>query len=124
MVAIGFGLLALAAWFALAWKRNRDLPRSRWFLRGALGAGPAAAVALEAGWITTEVGRQPWIVYGVMRVEEAVTAAHGIRFGLYVLVAVYALLTLATVFVLRRLATRPLPQTTELPAELREATPR
>jgi cytochrome d ubiquinol oxidase subunit I len=108
MVAIGTGLLALGTWFAVARLRGRTIPRSRWFLRGALAAGPAAAVALEAGWITTEVGRQPWIVFGVMRVEEAVTSAPDIRFGLYALVLVYSLLTVATIAVLRRLARRPL----------------
>lgn len=107
MVAIGFGLLGLSAWLAISWRRKRSLPRSRWFLRGALIAGPAAAVALEAGWITTEVGRQPWIVYGVMKVEEAVTHAPNIRFGYYALIGIYTLLTVGTIFVLRRLSQRP-----------------
>ena len=73
----------------------------------ALVAGPAAAVALEAGWIVTEVGRQPWIVYGVMRTSEAVTTAPNIRFGYYALIVVYTALTAATVYVLRRLAKLP-----------------
>ena len=104
MVLIGSGLLVLSAWFAVAWWRRRRLPASRWFLRAAVLAGPAAAVALEAGWVATEVGRQPWIVYGVMRVSEAVTDAPGIRAGYYALVGVYAALTVATVYVLRRVA--------------------
>lgn len=103
MVAIGFGLLALSAWFALAWWRRREPPASRWFWRAAVAAGPLAAVALEAGWVTTEVGRQPWIVYEVMRVDEAVTTASGIRFGYYALIVVYAVLTVTTIAVLRRL---------------------
>lgn len=107
MVAIGLGLLALSGWFAAAWLRRRSPPKSAWFHRAAVAAGIAAPVALEAGWVATEVGRQPWIVYGVMRVDEAVTPAPGIRLGLYALVVVYALLTWATVFVLRRLATPP-----------------
>jgi cytochrome d ubiquinol oxidase subunit I len=105
MVGIGTGLLLLGAWFAFAWWRKRDLPRSRWFYRAAVAAGFATPVALEAGWIVTEVGRQPWIVWRVMRVEEAVTTAPNIRFGLYLLVVVYALLTWGTIFVLRRQAT-------------------
>ncbi|MGH9000329.1 MAG: cytochrome ubiquinol oxidase subunit I [Acidimicrobiia bacterium] len=104
MVGVGLGLLVLSGWFAWVWWRRRRLPGSRWFLRAAVAAGPAAVVALECGWIATEVGRQPWIVYGVMRVEEAVTTASGIRFGYYALVAVYAALTVATIAVLRRLA--------------------
>jgi cytochrome d ubiquinol oxidase subunit I len=104
MVAIGTVLLVLGAWFGIAWWRRRRLPRSRLFLWGAVAAGPLAAVALEAGWITTEVGRQPWIVYGVMRVEDAVTTAPNIRFGYYALIVVYTALTVGTVHVLRRLA--------------------
>jgi cytochrome d ubiquinol oxidase subunit I len=103
MVALGFGLLALGAWFAVVWWRKRALPVSRWFHRAAVVAGFAAPVALEAGWIVTEVGRQPWIVWRVMRVSEAVTTAQHIRLGLYFLLVVYALLTWGTVFVLRRL---------------------
>jgi cytochrome d ubiquinol oxidase subunit I len=56
----------------------------------------------------TEVGRQPWIVYGIMRVEDAVSAAPGLRFGLYALIVVYSLLTIGTVVVLRRLSRIPL----------------
>lgn len=103
MVGIGFGLLALSAWLAFAWWRRRDLPRSRWFLRLAALAGPAAVVALEAGWVTTEVGRQPWVVYGVLRTADAVNPAPGLQVGLYVLLVVYTVLTVATIYVLRRL---------------------
>jgi cytochrome bd ubiquinol oxidase subunit I len=109
MVAMGSGLLGLAGWFGLAWWRRRDLPRSPWFLRAASLAGVAAVVALEAGWVTTEVGRQPWIVYGVMRTSDAVTSAPGLRFGFYALLVVYTLMTVATVYVLRRLAWMPVP---------------
>lgn len=102
MVGIGFALLALSAWFAWAWWRRRDLPGSRRFLAGAILAGPAAMIAMEAGWIVTELGRQPWIVYGVMRVDEAVTAARGLPIGLGALVVVYAFLTAGTVMIVRR----------------------
>ncbi|HET6751992.1 MAG TPA: cytochrome ubiquinol oxidase subunit I, partial [Actinomycetes bacterium] len=109
MVGAGLALLGLGGWFALAWWRRRDLPRSRWFLRAAALSGAAAVLALEAGWVTTEVGRQPWIVWGVMRTSEAVSAAPGLRYGLYLLVVVYTVLTVATVYVLRRLARVPVP---------------
>lgn len=104
MVGIGTGLLLLAGWFGVVWWRRRRLPRPRWFLWAAVAAGPLTVVALEAGWVATEVGRQPWIVYEVMRVEDAVTSAPGIRVGYYALVVVYAALSAATVYVLRRLA--------------------
>jgi len=110
MVGIGFALLAFSAWPVLSWWRHRRAPQSRWFWRAAVLAGPAAALALEAGWITTEVGRQPWIVYGVMRTAGAVNPSPGLWGGLVILVAVYAALTAAVIFVLRRLARdKPVP---------------
>jgi cytochrome d ubiquinol oxidase subunit I len=107
MVAIGFSLLGLAGWFALAWRRRREIPSSPLFLWGAVAAGPAAVLALEAGWVVTEVGRQPWIVYGVMRVGDAVTRAPNIRFAYWALLVVYSVMTVATIVVLRRLAREP-----------------
>ena len=103
MVAIGTGLVILSGWLLLARKREP----SKAFLRAALVAGPAAAVAVEAGWIVTEVGRQPWIVYGVLRTADAVSTAEGLRYGFYALLVVYPLLTYATVYVLRRVARSP-----------------
>lgn len=107
MVAIGFFLLGLGAWMGLSWRGRADLHRRRLFLWAALAAGPLAVVALEAGWVTTEVGRQPWIVYQVMRVDQAVTTAPGIRIGYYLLLVVYSALTVSTVAVLRRVARSP-----------------
>lgn len=109
MVAIGTGLLLLSAVFGWSWWRRRRSPTSSWFLWAALAAGPASVVALEAGWIVTEVGRQPWIVYEVMRVDEAVSAAPNLRLGYYALIVVYTALTTGAIHVLRRLANRPLP---------------
>ncbi|MDQ2622150.1 MAG: cytochrome ubiquinol oxidase subunit I [Actinomycetota bacterium] len=109
MVAIGTSLAALALWMLWVWWRRREIPRSRWFYRAVIAAGPAAVVALIAGWVTTEVGRQPWVVYGVMRTEEAVTGADGIIFGYGVLVGIYVLLALTVFMVLRGLARKPLP---------------
>jgi len=109
MVAIGVALLGLGIWLLAVWRRRRALPSSAWFYLAALAAGPASVVALEAGWVVTEVGRQPWIVWEVMRVEDAVTDAPGIRYGYFLLIAVYAALAYATFYVLRRLARIPLP---------------
>jgi cytochrome bd ubiquinol oxidase subunit I len=78
MVGIGTLLFLLAVWFAIAWWRKRDLPSTPWFLRAVAISGIAAVVALESGWIVTEVGRQPWILQGFMRTSEAVTPAQGI----------------------------------------------
>ncbi|SEM28382.1 cytochrome ubiquinol oxidase subunit I [Nonomuraea pusilla] len=104
MVAIGFALLALAAWTAVTWRRRRDLPGTRWYLRAAAVAGPAAALAVEAGWIVTEVGRQPWIVYRVLRVRDAVNPAPGLVWGFVLVALVYLVLTVGTVYVMRRLS--------------------
>lgn len=103
MVAIGFFLLGLGIWAGLTGWRRRRLPETRWFWWAAVAAGPLAALALEAGWVVTEVGRQPWIAYQVMPVDEAVTTAPGIRFGYYILIAVYAGMTVLTILVLRRM---------------------
>ncbi|MFD7875617.1 cytochrome ubiquinol oxidase subunit I [Streptomyces sp. NPDC059766] len=93
MVGIGSLLLLLALWYGVLWLRRRRLPASPWFYRGAACAGVASVIAVECGWITTEVGRQPWIVYQNMRVAEAVTATRAtslwIMFGLIVVVYVF-----------------------------------
>jgi cytochrome d ubiquinol oxidase subunit I len=107
MIAIGTGLALLGVVFFLTWLRRHRLPRSRWFYRAVMAAGPLAFVALIAGWVTTEVGRQPWIVYRVMRTEQAVTSVSGLAVGYVVLVAVYVGLGAAVVWLLRRLTRRP-----------------
>jgi len=106
MLAAGFALLALAAWFALTWLRRRDLPTSRWFYRVASLAGLAAVVALEAGWIVTEVGRQPWIVYGLLRTADAVTRAPGTIVSFAIVMVIYVILGAATFLVLRSMSRR------------------
>jgi cytochrome bd ubiquinol oxidase subunit I len=107
MVFIGTGLAALAAVFLLTWWRHRRLPRLRLFYWALLAAGPLALIAMICGWITTEVGRQPWIVYELMRTEEAVTDAEGVPFVAAGLLAVYLSLAVAVAWLLRRLAARP-----------------
>jgi len=104
MVGIGFGLLLLGGWLGLSWWRRRDLPRSRWFLRAGAIAGVAACAALEAGWVTTEVGRQPWIVWGYQKTADAVNPAPGLITGFSVVCLVYLGMTVGTTLVLRRMA--------------------
>jgi cytochrome d ubiquinol oxidase subunit I len=104
MVGLGTALLGLALWLGLYWWRRREMPRTRWFLRAVAVSGAGAVMAMEGGWIATEVGRQPWIVYGVMRTAEAVSTAPGLKIGFYAVVVVYTILTVLTVHVLRRLA--------------------
>jgi cytochrome bd ubiquinol oxidase subunit I len=106
MVGICTALIALGAWLAFSWWRRRDIPRTPWFLRATAVSGVASIVALECGWIVTEVGRQPWIVYRVMRTEDAVTQADGIWVSLAVVVVAYTALGIATVLVLRAMTRR------------------
>ena len=107
MVGIGTGLALLGVVFFATWLRRHRLPRSPWFYRAVMAAGPLSFVALVAGWITTEVGRQPWIVYKVMRTSQAVTSANGLEIGYAVLIAVYVSLGVGVVWLLRRLTRRP-----------------
>ncbi|MFL6016200.1 MAG: cytochrome ubiquinol oxidase subunit I, partial [Gaiellaceae bacterium] len=108
MVGIGT-LLALLALVYLAVRiRKRRLPRSTWFYRALVLAGPLSVVALISGWVTTEVGRQPWVVYRVMRTSQAVTGAGGIPVGYGTLIVVYVLLIAALAWILCRLARKPL----------------
>jgi cytochrome d ubiquinol oxidase subunit I len=109
MVGIATGLAVLALWFAIVWIRRRRLPRTRWFFRFAVAAGPGAVLALWAGWIVTEVGRQPWIVYNIMRVEDAASTADGLQWGLFLVIVVYAGLIVALIGVLRTLVRADLP---------------
>ena len=106
MVGIGSALAALSLWFGFVWWRKRDLPKTPWFLRAAAVAGVASVVALEAGWVVTEVGRQPWIVHRTMRVTEGATTDPGVWITFVVIVVVYAAVATATVLVLRSMARR------------------
>ena len=108
MVGIGTLLALLGVVYLAVRVRRRRLPESRWFYRALTLAGPLSLVALIAGWVTTEVGRQPWVVYEVMLTRQAVTGASGIPVGYATLVAVYLLLAGAVVWVLRQLARAPL----------------
>lgn len=109
MVGIGTFLAALGAVHVMLLVRRRRMSDSPWFYRAVVAAGPLSVVALIAGWVATEVGRQPWVVvYGVMRTEEAVTGANGIPVGYGTLAVVYVALIAAVVWILRRLARVPL----------------
>src|ERR687886_2052941 len=110
MAGIGTLLALIGLWFVATFLRFRRLPRSPWFYRAVMAAGPLALVALIAGWVATEVGRQPWIVYRVMRTAQAVTKSSGLEVGFAFLVIVYVGLAAAVAWLLRRLAAQP-PQT-------------
>ena len=107
MVGIGTLLALLGVWVLATRIRLKRLPETPWFYRAVALAGPLSVVALIAGWVTTEVGRQPWVVYGVMRTAEAVTGAGSIPVGYGVLALVYLAVAAGVVWILRRLARTP-----------------
>jgi cytochrome bd ubiquinol oxidase subunit I len=108
MVGLGSAALLLTLWHFAVLVRRRRLPESRWFYRLAALAGVGAYLTVESGWVTTEVGRQPWIVYGAMRVADAVTDASPVFLWamLATLVVVYAAIAFFFVTLLLSLSRR------------------
>jgi cytochrome d ubiquinol oxidase subunit I len=106
MVGTGFALLALSAWLGWVWWRRRDLPRGRWFLRCVALSGPVALVSLEAGWVVTEVGRQPWTVVGLLLTRDAVRTDGGLWPYFGAALALYVAVGTATVLALRSMHRR------------------
>jgi cytochrome bd ubiquinol oxidase subunit I len=99
MVGVGSAMLLWAVWLAVCWWRRRDLPRGRLgtvFLAGGALSGVATVAAMEAGWVVTEVGRQPWTVYHVLTTSQAATTAGGVPATLGATLAIYGVLTVGT----------------------------
>src|SRR5262249_42531394 len=108
MVGIGTLMAVLGVIVLVVRVRKRRLPESKWVYMGLVAVAPLSVVALIAGWVTTEVGRQPWVVYHVMRTGQAGTGAGGVPIGCGALWVVYVLVAVAVVWILRRLARAPL----------------
>ena len=106
MLGLGTFLLFISAWFGFVWWRKRDIPKTKWFLRIVAISGVAAVLCMEAGWILTETGRQPWVVYKVLRTSDAVTSASGIWGSFAIAMAIYAAVISAAVIVIRRMTKR------------------
>jgi cytochrome d ubiquinol oxidase subunit I len=104
MVGIGTFLVALSVWY---WTRRRGSPRpeDRWTMLAVAASGPLAFLANELGWLVSEFGRQPWVVYGVLRTRDAVTTASGLDVTFTGFLLLYLGLAAATVWLLRRIAT-------------------
>jgi cytochrome d ubiquinol oxidase subunit I len=107
MVGIGTLLAALGVLTLLVRVRRGRLPAQRAFFAAVAAAGPLSCVALVAGWVTTEVGRQPWVVHGVMRTRDAVTGADIVPVSYAGLWVLYLVVGAGTVWILRRLARVP-----------------
>lgn len=106
MVGIAFALLALVCWAGWVWWYEKRWPKSNWFLVCVALSGIASIMAMESGWIVTEVGRQPWVVYGVELTAAAVTKAKGVEVTLGVILGVYLLLTIFSIAVPMLMARR------------------
>jgi cytochrome d ubiquinol oxidase subunit I len=102
MVAIGMFLLLIGLIYLFALWKKKDWLAKDWFLKLFIIATPLGFIAVEAGWTVTEVGRQPWIIQGVMRTSQAVTPMPGIQYSFYLFTFVYFTLSLAVVFLLSR----------------------
>ncbi len=97
MIMLGISLI----YFYNLWKK-RLLVRNQWLLRLFAIATPMGFMAVEAGWVVTETGRQPWILYGIMRTRDAVTPMPGIQYSFYLFTAVYFSLFLIVILLLYR----------------------
>ena len=103
-IMVGLGTLMMLIgfiYFFMRW-RKWDYINNKWWLRILAFATPIGFIALEAGWTVTEVGRQPWIIYKVMRTKDALTAMPGIQYSLITIVLVYTILTLAVMWLMHR----------------------
>jgi cytochrome bd ubiquinol oxidase subunit I len=105
-VMIATLLLVMVVWFVIAYWKRRDVPHLRVFLWVATAAGILSYIAIECGWISTEVGRQPWIVYNIARTSSAVTTSSGVPWSFGTVVVLYALLAAGAITVLRRMTHR------------------
>jgi len=102
MVGLGMIMLAISLLYFIALAVKRKWLKTPWLLKLFVAATPMGFIAVEAGWTVTEVGRQPWIIYGIMRTADAVTPMPGIAYSFYLFSAVYFLLAVIVVFMLYR----------------------
>lgn len=102
MVGLGMLMMGLAVLYFIALIKKKKWFGKAWFLKLFVAATPVGFIAVEAGWTVTEVGRQPWIIQGVMRTAEAVTPMPGIVYSFYLFTAVYVSLGIAVTLLLYR----------------------
>jgi cytochrome d ubiquinol oxidase subunit I len=102
MVLCGLFLVFVSMAVAWHWWKYRRVPESTWLLLCLVLSGPVSFLAIEAGWTVTELGRQPWIIYGVMRTQEAVTPMKGIAVPFVIFTIIYIFLAVMVVYLLWR----------------------
>src|SRR6478672_13660305 len=106
MVGLGSLLFLLSLWYGLTWALRRRMPTNRVFLTLAAASGLLSVITMEAGWVVTEVGRQPWIVYGYMKVDDAATANTGVWITFIAVAVLYLALGVTAILVLRGMSRR------------------
>lgn len=116
MVLLGTALALLTVVYWLARWRGRDLLRDRWFLRAVVISGPSAMLAVECGWVATEVGRQPWTVWQVLRTADAASTSSGLWWSFAGILLVYVGMTAGAYMILRSMARRWRAGQEELPS--------
>lgn len=100
--------MIVATWAAFHYLRKRTLPDSELFLIAVIGAAPQGFIATEAGWFVTELGRQPWVIHGIMRTREAVTPMPGLIVPFTLFSVLYLFLAAIVVWlILRQVARSP-----------------
>lgn len=102
MVGIGSFLVLIALVYIVMLLRKKKIIDQPWILKLFVFSIPLGYIALEAGWVVTEVGRQPWIIYGIMRTRDAVTPMPGIAWSFYLFSAIYLSLSIIVIFLLYR----------------------
>lgn len=106
MVGLGTMLMLLSVLFGWSWLRHRSaFTEKRWLLRAMVLATPMGFIALEAGWIVTEAGRQPWVIHGVLLTRDAVTPAQSVQPVFFGFIALYFVLGVTTIVLLRAMRT-------------------
>ena len=102
MVGLGTYMALVSVWVGWTALRRRNLAENRWLLRAVALAAPMGFVAIEAGWTVTEVGRQPWTIYGVLRTADAVTPMPGLVYPFLMFTLLYCFLGVIVAWLLYR----------------------
>lgn len=117
MVGLCTLMMLASLWVLALWWRKREVAQSRSLLTFLALLTPAGFIAVEAGWIVTEVGRQPWIVYGLMRTKDALTPMPGLVYPLTGITLLYLFLGVVVAYLLwaQTLRTKPMTQEMRVP---------
>ena len=102
MVACGMAMLGIAVWAGAEWRKKKTLIGNKWLLRAFVAATPLGFAAIETGWMVTELGRQPWVIYGVMRTRDVVTPMPTMVVPFVMFSLVYLFLSVVLIFLLKR----------------------